>query len=128
MYADSVTESMQEAIDETERRREKQLAYNKEHGIDPQPLRKAIADILDQVYEFEGGEADAKAGGDGAERIVEKRDASNMASDEVQKLIDDLTNQMAAAARELKFELAGRLRDEIADLRKELRGMKETGN
>ena len=128
MYADQVTESMQEAIDETERRREKQLAYNKEHGIDPQPLRKAIADILDQVYEFEGGEADAKAGGDGAERIVEKRDASNMASDEVQKLIDDLTNQMAAAARELKFELAGRLRDEIADLRKELRGMKETGN
>lgn len=127
MYADSVTESMQEAIDETERRREKQLAYNAEHGIDPQPLRKAIADILDQVYEFEGGEADAK-GGDGAERIVEKRDASNLASDEVQKLIDDLTNQMAAAARELKFELAGRLRDEIADLRKELRGMKETGN
>ena len=124
MYADNVTESMQEAIDETERRREKQLAYNAEHGIDPQPLRKKIADILDQVYEFEGEQP--AAGGEAA--IVETHDASTMASDEVQKLIDDLTTQMGEAARELKFELAGRLRDEIADLRKELRGMKETGN
>ena len=124
MYADNVTESMQEAIDETERRREKQLAYNAEHGIDPQPLRKKIADILDQVYEFEGEQP--AAGGEAA--IVETHDVSTMASDEVQKLIDDLTTQMGEAARELKFELAGRLRDEIADLRKELRGMKETGN
>lgn len=124
MYADNVTESMQEAIDETERRREKQLAYNAEHGIDPQPLRKKIADILDQVYEFEGEQP--AAGGEAA--IVEKHDISTMASDEVQRLIDELTTQMGQAARELKFELAGRLRDEIADLRKELRGMKETGN
>lgn len=124
MYADNVTESMQEAIDETERRREKQLAYNTEHGIDPQPLRKKIADILDQVYDFEGEQP--ATGGEAA--IVEKHDVSTMASDEVQRLIDELTMQMGEAARELKFELAGRLRDEIADLRKELRGMKETGN
>lgn len=124
MYADQVTESMQQAIDETERRREKQLAYNKEHGIDPQPLRKKIADILDQVYE----NADAESTGAGEAAVVAKPDTSTMASDEVQSLIDDLTKQMGDAARELKFELAGRLRDEIADLKKELRGMKDTGN
>ena len=128
MYADNVTESMQEAIDETERRREKQLAYNKEHGIDPQPLRKKIADILDQVYEDTDGEAPSAGQAGGSSGIVEKRDVSLMASDELGQLISDLTAQMGEAARELKFELAGRLRDEIADLRKELRGMKETGN
>lgn len=123
MYADKVTESMERAIDETERRREKQIAYNKEMGIDPQPLRKKIADILDQVYENEGtgdGESDPAS-------IVDAPDVSSMAADEVQKLIDDLSQQMAAAARELKFELAGRLRDEIADLKKERRGLKEAG-
>ncbi|MDN5729182.1 excinuclease ABC subunit UvrB [Corynebacterium casei] len=121
MYADKVTESMERAIDETERRREKQIAYNKEMGIDPQPLRKKIADILDQVYENEGdGESDPAS-------IVDKPDVSTMAADEVQKLIDDLSKQMAAAARELKFELAGRLRDEIADLKKERRGLKDAG-
>ncbi|MGO1457145.1 MAG: excinuclease ABC subunit UvrB [Corynebacterium casei] len=121
MYADKVTESMERAIDETERRREKQIAYNKEMGIDPQPLRKKIADILDQVYENEGdGESDPAS-------IVDKPDVSMMAADEVQKLIDDLSKQMAAAARELKFELAGRLRDEIADLKKERRGLKDAG-
>ncbi|SDS11942.1 excinuclease ABC subunit UvrB [Corynebacterium timonense] len=126
MYADSVTESMQAAIDETERRREKQIAYNNEHGIDPQPLRKKIADILDQVYE--NTDEEGAAGSSGEAAVVDAPDVSTMASDEVQKLIDDLTSQMGAAARELKFELAGRLRDEIADLRRELRGMKETGN
>ncbi len=125
MYADQITESMQEAIEETERRREKQIAYNEEHGIDPQPLRKAIADILDQVYE-NGEEGQASLSSDAA--VVDKPDVANMASDEVQKLIDDLTVQMREAARELKFELAGRLRDEIADLKRELRGIKDTGN
>ena len=126
MYADQVTESMQEAIDETERRREKQIAYNKKHGIDPQPLRKAIADILDQVYENADADASASLSSDAA--VAERPDVSNMASDEVQKLIDDLTVQMRDAAGELKFELAGRLRDEIADLKRELRGIKDTGN
>ncbi|WP_448854410.1 excinuclease ABC subunit UvrB [Corynebacterium frankenforstense] len=136
MYADSVTESMQYAIDETERRREKQIAYNEEHGIDPQPLRKKIADILDQVYENDADtagdgarETDAsRASGAGADAAVAgRRDTGSMAADEIQGLIDDLTNQMRAAAGELKFELAGRLRDEILDLKKELRGVKEAG-
>ena len=121
MYADKITDSMQHAIEETERRREKQIAYNEEHGIDPQPLRKKIADILDQVYEA----SDSGEAGDVA--VVEKRNVEDMPAEQVQKLIDDLTAQMGAAARELKFELAGRLRDEIAELRKEVRGLKDAG-
>ena len=126
MYADKITDSMQYAIEETDRRREKQVAYNKEHGVDPQPLRKKIADILDQVYENqESGVGAPGLTGDAA--VVEKPDTSGMQVDQLQKLIDDLSAQMAAAARELKFELAGRLRDEISDLKKELRGLKEAG-
>ena len=121
MYADKITDSMHHAIEETERRREKQIAYNEEHGIDPQPLRKKIADILDQVYEA----SDSGEAGDVA--VVEKRNVEDMPAEQVQKLIDDLTAQMGAAARELKFELAGRLRDEIAELRKEVRGLKDAG-
>ncbi len=121
MYADKITDSMQHAIEETERRREKQIAYNEAHGIDPQPLRKKIADILDQVYDT----ADSGEAGDVA--VVEKRDVGDMPAEQIQKLIDDLTAQMGAAARELKFELAGRLRDEIAELRKELRGIRDVG-
>ena len=123
MYADKVTDSMQYAIDETERRREKQIAYNAEHGIDPKPLRKKIADILEQVAQVAGDESTSAA--DAA--LVEKPDTNNMASSEVEKLIAQLTTQMGEAARELKFELAGRLRDEIADLKKELRSMKAAG-
>ncbi|MDO5668945.1 MAG: excinuclease ABC subunit UvrB [Corynebacterium sp.] len=121
MYADKITDSMQHAIEETERRREKQIAYNEEHGIDPQPLRKKIADILDQVYET----SDSGEVGDVA--VVETRNVEDMPAEQVQKLIDDLTAQMGAAARELKFELAGRLRDEILELKKELRGIKDVG-
>ena len=127
MYADRITDSMQDAIEETERRREKQIAYNTEHGIDPQPLRKKIADILDEVYE-DGGELPATEDASADAAVArDTADVSGMPREQVQKLIDDLTAQMGAAARELKFELAGRLRDEIADLRKELRGMKEAG-
>ncbi|BFM32749.1 excinuclease ABC subunit UvrB [Corynebacterium ulcerans] len=125
MYADKITDSMQYAIDETERRREKQIAYNTEHGIDPQPLRKKIADILDQVQEARGEAAPQEAAADAA--IAEKRDLSTMPADKVEALISELTAQMGEAARDLKFELAGRLRDEIIDLKKELRGMRELG-
>ena len=136
MYADNITESMSNAIDETERRRAKQIAYNEEHGIDPQPLRKKIADILDQVEEFsEGyGEPGSEVAGSTATGVEgdmatfgRTEDRGTMARPQLEKLIEDLTAQMKEAARELKFELAGRLRDEIADLNKELRGMKEAG-
>lgn len=136
MYADNVTESMSNAIDETERRRAKQIAYNEEHGIDPQPLRKKIADILDQVEEFsegygEPGSEVADSASTGVEGDMatfgRAEDRGDMARPQLEKLIEDLTAQMKEAARELKFELAGRLRDEIADLNKELRGMKEAG-
>jgi excinuclease ABC subunit B len=143
MYADSVTDSMRFAIEETERRREKQIAYNKAAGVDPQPLRKKIADILDQVYE-EARDTEVEVGGSGRNRsrgrraqgepgravsagIIEERDTKNMPRAELADLIEDLTNQMMSAARDLQFELAGRFRDEIADLKKELRGMDAAG-
>ena len=144
MYADNITDSMKQAIDETERRRAKQIAYNEEHGIDPQPLRKKIADILDQVYReaedtesvdvggsgrnaSRGRRAQGEAGRAVSAGIIEGRDTSNMPRAELADLIKDLTSQMMAAARDLQFELAARLRDEIADLKKELRGMDAAG-
>ncbi|NDK90639.1 excinuclease ABC subunit B [Gordonia desulfuricans] len=144
MYADTVTDSMRNAIEETERRREKQIAYNKEHGIDPQPLRKKIADILDQVYrEAEDTPANVVGSGRSASRgrraqgevqgkavsagVIENRDVSTMPRAELADLVAKLTDQMMSAARDLQFELAGRLRDEIADLKKELRGMDAAG-
>jgi excinuclease ABC subunit B len=145
MYADKITDSMQYAIDETNRRREKQIAYNTELGVDPQPLRKNIADILDRVYReaedteesvgvggsarnsSRGRRAAGEAGGRGSSGIVEHRDTSGMARAELADLIQQLTDQMMAAARDLQFELAGRLRDEIADLKKEMRGMDAAG-
>jgi excinuclease ABC subunit B len=144
MYADTVTESMQYAIDETNRRREKQIAYNTERGVDPQPLRKNINDILDRVYreaedtEVEiagsarnasrGRRAAGEAGGTrGHSGVVEHRNTEGMARAELADLIQQLTDQMMAAARDLQFELAGRLRDEIADLKKEMRGMDAAG-
>ncbi|MBN9644575.1 excinuclease ABC subunit UvrB [Corynebacterium mendelii] len=129
MYADTITESMKNAIEETERRREKQIAWNTEHGVDPQPLRKKIADILDQVYDSadDGSERAADNGSAGDAALVNRPDTTDMPAEKLQLLIDDLTTQMMEAAAELKFELAGRLRDEIQDLKKELRGMKEAG-
>lgn len=124
MYADKITDSMAQAIDETERRREKQLAYNAEHGIDPQPLRKKIADILDQVQD---SQAQQTSSADADALLADAKEPSSMAESELEKYIAELTAQMGDAARELKFELAGRLRDEILDLKKELRGIKEAG-
>ena len=131
MYADRITESMQEAIEETERRREKQIAYNTEHGIDPQPLRKKIADILDRVHETSGG-TPREGAVDGSVAAPELLGTSVAGADgmpraELEKLIEEMTEQMMSAATELRFELAGRLRDEIAELRKELKGMIEAG-
>jgi len=144
MYADKVTESMQYAIDETDRRRAKQIAYNEAAGIDPQPLRKKIADILDQVYREaeevpvggsgrnqsrgkraagEPGRAPAAA----SSGIVARRDTTNMPRAELADLVQQLSDQMLAAARDLQFELAARIRDEVADLKKELRGMDAAG-
>ncbi|GAS90337.1 excinuclease ABC subunit UvrB [Mycolicibacterium brisbanense] len=144
MYADKITDSMREAIDETERRRAKQIAYNETNGIDPKPLRKKIADILDQVYREADDTEAVEVGGSGrnASRgrraqgapgravsagIVEGRDTSNMPRAELADLIKDLTEQMMTAARDLQFELAARIRDEVADLKKELRGMDAAG-
>lgn len=134
MYADKITDSMRQAIDETKRRREKQIAYNTEHGIDPQPLRKKIADILDQVYANSDAESAASSSA-GADALLAhsvnpadaKAAAGTMPRAQLEQLIADLSTQMGEAARELKFELAGRLRDEIIDLKKELKGMIEAG-
>ena len=125
MYADSVTEAMRQAIDETDRRREKQVAYNTEHGIDPQPLRRKIADILDRVGEERGDDAEPQ---DRPELVgARAADGSARPRKELEKLIEEMTEQMMSAATDLRFELAGRLRDEIAELRKELKGMREAG-
>ncbi len=118
MYADKITDSMQYAIDETERRRKKQIAYNTEHGIDPQPLRKKIADILDQLTDTPHE--------DTPDDLVAITHQPNSIT-EIQQLITTLTTHMGDAARDLNFELAARLRDEIADLKKQLRGMKDAG-
>lgn len=137
MYADQVTDSMRAAIEETERRREKQLAYNREHGIDPQPLRKKIADVTDMLareeidtesllgtgYRGAGSGPDVQTrrqtGQDVRERLANQNESS------LAELIAELTAQMQEAARQLQFEVAARLRDEVQDLKKELRQMRE---
>jgi len=142
MYADRITPSMEEAIDETNRRRAKQVAYNTERGLDPQPLRKKIADITDLIAR-EGADTEALIGGGGRQRSRGKAPVPGMRSDaatgrhaadlvslpakDLADLIQQLTDQMQAAAAELQFELAARLRDEVRDLKKELRGMRAAG-
>jgi excinuclease ABC subunit B len=148
MYADTVTPSMQRAIEETNRRREKQVAYNEANGINPQPLRKRIADILDQIVR-EDADTEQLIGGGGRQQSRGKSpvpglssraravvhaagstDAgapSSAARGELAGLISELTEQMHAAAAELQFEVAARLRDEIRDLKHELRGMHAAG-
>ncbi|WP_307849724.1 excinuclease ABC subunit UvrB [Qaidamihabitans albus] len=144
MYADRITDSMQHAIDETNRRRAKQIEYNTERGLDPQPLRKKIADILDRVYtEADDSEQGVAVGGSGrnasrgkkpeqgdrvrSSGVLVDKNVSSMPRAELADLIQQMTEQMMQAARDLQFELAARLRDEIADLKKELRGMDAAG-
>ena len=147
MYADRITDSMATAIEETNRRREIQVAYNTEHGIDPQPLRKKIADITDQLQREEedtrellarraaAGKKTAPTGAKGGRDAVTaaedklRRDGFAAApAEDLTDLIAQMTEQMQAAAAELQFELAGRIRDELADLKKELRQMQQAGH
>ncbi|MER6947746.1 excinuclease ABC subunit UvrB [Nonomuraea sp. NPDC000554] len=141
MYADKITPSMERAIDETNRRRAKQIAFNQANGIDPQPLRKKIADILDSLQREDadtqqlmgGGRQQsrgkapvpgfaAKQAGQHARAI-----AGEMPRAQMESLIESLTEQMHQAAADLQFEVAARLRDEIKELKRELRDMREAG-
>ena len=134
MYADNMTDSMNEAISETMRRREIQIAYNKEHGIDPQPLRKKISDVTDMLAReqvdtqtlLEGGYRKEKSARDrgAAAKSPAVSNPGQRAEAELADLIEELSAQMMTAAQHLQFEVAARLRDEIEDLKKELRAMK----
>ena len=136
MYADTVTEAMSKAIEETDRRRAKQIAYNTEHGIDPQPLRKKIADITDQILREEADTAELleqarkKRPRDGKAMAPARgrKGIASMAYDEIMSIVVDLDQQMKNAAAELQFELAARIRDEISELKHELRQMEKAGH
>ncbi len=134
MYAVNITKSMAKAIDETNRRRAKQVAYNLERGVDPQPLRKKIADITDLINRESDDTDELLASGRksksaGALPIgLRSKNAGSLPRQELVALIESLTDQMRSAAAELSFELAARLRDEIRDLKKELRAMQEAGH
>jgi excinuclease ABC subunit B len=151
MYADKITPSMQRAIDETNRRRDKQIAYNTAHGVDPQPLRKRIADIMDQMIR-EDADTEQLLGGAGRQQSRGKAPVPGLSSkaraaaaasasarerpgeagggparSDLISLIGELTEQMHTAAAELQFEVAARIRDEVRELKKELRGMQAAG-
>ena len=143
MYADDITDSMRAAIEETERRREIQIAYNTEHGIDPKPLRKKIADVTDMLAREEVDTAELLEGGYRRERTASdirademasfagqegstrtREELAQMAESDLEELIRQLSDRMMEAAQDLQFELAARLRDELSELKKELRAMK----
>jgi excinuclease ABC subunit B len=139
MYADTVTDSMRKAIEETDRRREKQVAYNTANGIDPQPLRKRIADITevlareasdtDAMLSRKGKDSRLKSGkGKSPTPQLRREGIAAEGANQLEATIADLSDQMLAAAGELKFELAARLRDEVQDLKKELRAMERAGH
>lgn len=123
MYADTITPNMKEAIDETNRRRDKQLAYNREHGIDPKPLRKKIADVTDMLAR-EDIDTDALLDG-GYRKESSVSDRLPKDAQEIAALLEELRLQMHAAAEQLQFELAARLRDEIEDVKRELRAIQQ---
>ena len=127
MYADKITPSMQRAIDETNRRRAKQIAYNVERGLDPQPLRKRIADITDLLAREDADTEELLTQSRAAATAGSRSGARSLPGVELTRLIEDLTAQMHQAAGELNFELAARLRDEVSELKRELRGMQEAG-
>ncbi|MGW3246442.1 excinuclease ABC subunit UvrB [Streptomyces sp. NPDC001070] len=138
MYADKITPAMEKAIEETNRRRVKQIAYNEERGIDPQPLRKKIAGILDSFAREDADTEELLGSGRQRSRgkapvpglsakAGEKRAAKSLPAAELADLIGELTDQMHAAAADLQFEVAARLRDEVGELKKELRQMREAG-
>ncbi|MFI8179852.1 excinuclease ABC subunit UvrB [Actinacidiphila glaucinigra] len=138
MYADKITPAMEKAIEETNRRRAKQIAYNEERGIDPQPLRKKIAGILDSFAREDADTEELLGSGRQRSRgkapvpglsakAGEKRAAKSLPAAELAELIGELTDQMHTAAADLQFEVAARLRDEVGELKKELRQMREAG-
>ena len=120
MYADQVTDSMRRAISETNRRRQLQVAYNAEHGIDPQTVRKKVSDILEMVRAREGDD-DAAVPGARGRRSAIFADLAGVPPDELGRLVQQLQEEMAQAAKDLRFEEAARLRDEINELKRELR-------
>ncbi|MFD4420050.1 excinuclease ABC subunit UvrB [Agromyces sp. NPDC058484] len=132
MYADALTDSMKAAIEETTRRRDKQLEYNRANGIDPQPLRKRIADITDVLAREEADTAALLAGRDARKKApvpnLRREGIAAAGANDLEELIRDLNEQMLEAAGELKFELAARLRDEVSDLKRELRQMEKAGH
>jgi len=127
MYADGVTDSMRRAINETNRRRRRQLAYNAEHGIDPQTVRKRVVDILEMVRRREGEDTDVRTGRSRHRGSTRRRalleELRTVPPSELGRLIQSLEEEMHEAARDLRFEEAARLRDEIAELRRELRAV-----
>jgi excinuclease ABC subunit B len=132
MYADVLTDSMKSAIDETTRRRDRQLEYNRANGIDPQPLRKRIADITEVLAREEADTAELLAGRDARKKApvpnLRREGIAAAGANDLEELIRDLNEQMLEAAGELKFELAARLRDEVSELKRELRQMEKAGH
>jgi excinuclease ABC subunit B len=135
MYADNITRSMALAIDETNRRRAKQVAYNLERGVDPQPLRKKIADITDLISResddtsalLANEKKSGKRSSEGLSAGLNAKGVVSLPRKDLVALIGSLTDQMRSAAGDLQFEVAAKLRDEIRILKKELRSMEEAG-